>query len=74
MKVKLLKKLRRIHTIQKRNGEYRYFRTKPIYDAYYNCHFYDMSSWTKDLEHVTNIWKDKIIEHARNYKYPKSTL
>lgn len=68
MKNKLLRRLRKTHTIQVRNKEYRYFDTVMCYGGVYN-----QSNWYKDLNFVKEIQRKCILEEARtNYKEPKS--
>ena len=69
MKTKLLRKLRRIHTIQKRNNEYRYFCTEECLGDVYN-----KTAWFSDFLFVKNFQRERILEDARRYKKPKQIL
>jgi len=69
MKTKLLKKLRKRFTIQKRNNEYRFFETVICLGDVYN-----QSKWTTDINICREIQRSKILEFAQNWKEPKQTI
>lgn len=65
MKVKLLKKLRKLFELQKRNGEYKVFEN-------YECSggIYNQTGWISK-ESAIEIRREMILKEARKYKVRK---